>query len=130
MHGMGFKPSLELIVYLEEIGAGAIHLVDESQTGDAVFVGLTPYGFGLRLHTADRAINHARAIEHAHRAFHLDGVVNVPLGLNDIDAAILVVTRHAAPECRRCRPGNGAPPLLFLLPPLPVGRPALAFAAL
>src|SRR3546814_17636606 len=77
MHGMGFKPSLELIVYLEEIGAGAIHLVDESQTGDAVFVGLTPYGFGLRLHTADRAINHARAIEHAHRAFHLDGEVNV-----------------------------------------------------
>src|SRR3546814_20282936 len=46
----------------------------------------------------------------------------------DIDAVFLVVTRHAAPESRRCRRGNGDTTLLFLLHPVHGGGAVVDFA--
>ena len=56
---------LQLADDLVEVGAGAVHLVDERKTRHAVLVGLTPDGFGLRLHAADRAQHEHGAVEHA-----------------------------------------------------------------
>ena len=39
----------------EEISAGAVHLIDETHTRNAVLVSLAPYGFGLRLYTSNRS---------------------------------------------------------------------------
>ena len=37
-----------------EISTCAIHLIDESNTRNAIFIGLAPNGFGLWLHTGNR----------------------------------------------------------------------------
>src|SRR3546814_14419531 len=68
---------LELVVDLEEVGACAVHFVDEGQTGHPVFIGLAPYCFGLRLHAAHGAVHHAGTVEHTPGTFHLDREVNV-----------------------------------------------------
>src|SRR3546814_8108645 len=43
-------------------------------------------------------------------------------------ALFFVFTRHAAPESRRCRRGNGDPTLLFLLHPVHGGGAVVDFA--
>jgi len=69
---------------LEERRADAVHLVDEARRGTRY---LLP---GARrsptaLHTGDRVINHAGAVEHAHRALDFDGEVDVARGVDDVD---------------------------------------------
>ena len=49
----------------EEVGADLVHLVDEDHARHAVFVGLAPYGLGLRLDTLVRVKQRYRAVEHA-----------------------------------------------------------------
>src|SRR5690606_1125342 len=103
-HGIGAQAGLELVVDLEKVRAGAVHLVDEGQAGHAILVGLAPHGFGLGLNATHRAIHHAGAIEHAHGTLDFDGEVNVSRGVDDVDAMLGVVTSHAAPKRRRsCR---------------------------
>src|SRR5690606_13585334 len=98
----GYRVSLqaqfELVVNLEEVGASAIHLIHESQTGHAVFVGLTPYGFRLGLNATYRAIHHAGAIEHTHGTLNFNSEVNVSRGVDDVDAVLGAIAGHAAPE--------------------------------
>jgi hypothetical protein len=43
-----------------EVGADAVHLVDEADARHAVLVGLAPHGLGLRLDAGDR-VEHATA---------------------------------------------------------------------
>src|SRR5271170_227808 len=90
-----------------EIGADAIHLVDERDARHPILVGLTPYRLGLRLDPADCAEHRDRAVEHAQRAFHFDGEIDVARGIDDVDAMV-------APEAggRGRRDGNSA--FLFL----------------
>src|SRR6185437_8578129 len=77
-----------------EIGADLVHLVDEHDARHAIFVGLTPYGLGLRLN-ALVAVEHAyRTVKHAQRALDLDGEIDVAGGVNDVEAL-------AVPERRR-----------------------------
>src|SRR3546814_6678154 len=94
---------LELVVDLEEVGACAVHFVDEGQTGHPVFIGLAPYCFGLRLHAAHGAVHHAGTVEHTHGTFDLDREVNVTRGVDDVDTVFLVLMFHAGPE----RSGRG-----------------------
>ena len=56
---------------------GAVHLVDEDETRNAVLVGLAPHRLGLRLDAADRAQHGARAVEHAQAALDLDREIDV-----------------------------------------------------
>lgn len=62
---------------VEEVRAVAVHLVDVSDTGNAVLVRLTPDGFGLRLNAAACAEHRDRAVENLKRTFDFDGEVDV-----------------------------------------------------
>ena len=78
----------------EEVGADAIHLVDERDPRDAVAVGLAPDGLGLRL-DARHGVEHGDgAVEDAQAPLHLDGEVHVPGRIDNVDTKI-------APEGRR-----------------------------
>ena len=78
---------------VEEVRAGAVHLVDEGDARDAVLVGLAPDRLGLRLDAADGAEDRDRAVEHAQRALDLDGEVDVAGRVDDLDAVVLPVAR-------------------------------------
>jgi hypothetical protein len=78
-----------------EIGAGAVHLVDEAHAGHLVFVGLAPHGLGLWLYTRDAVEDRDRAVEHAEAALDLDGEVDVARRVDDVDAMVF-------PKGRRC----------------------------
>ena len=60
-----------------EVGADAVHLVDEGDARDAVLVGLAPDGLGLGLDAGDGVEDGDRAVEDAQRALDLDGEVDV-----------------------------------------------------
>ncbi len=59
------------------IGAYSVHLVDEGDLGNAVFIRLVPDGFGLRLHTTDSAEDDHRPIENPQAPLHLDGEIHM-----------------------------------------------------
>ena len=48
-----------------EVGAHAIHLVDEADAGHAVLVGLAPHRLGLGLDAVHAVEERDRAVEHA-----------------------------------------------------------------
>src|SRR5690606_30243293 len=129
-HRVGLQALLELVVHLEEVRTGAVHLVDERQTRHVVLVGLTPGRFRLGLHATHDAIHHAGAVEHAHGALDFDREVDVPRGVDDVDAVFRVIAGHAAPERRGGRRRNGNAALLFLLHPVHGGRAFMGFAKL
>ena len=58
----GIQPLFQLLYHAEEVGAHAVHLVDERHARDLVTVGLTPNGFGLGLDATDRAQHEDRAV--------------------------------------------------------------------
>ncbi len=51
--GVGAQVALDHVDGPEEVGAHAVHLVDEADARDAVLVGLAPDGLGLRLDARD-----------------------------------------------------------------------------
>ena len=94
-----------------EVGADLVHLVDEADPRDVVFVGLPPYLLGLRLDTLLAVEDGYGTVEHAQAALHLDGEVDVPGGVDDVDLVVF-------PEAGGSRGGDGDPPLLLLLHPV------------
>ena len=95
----------------EEVGAGAVHLVDEGDARDAVLVGLPPDRLGLGLDAGDRVEDGDRAVEHAQAALDLDRKVHVPGRIDDVDAKVV-------PERRRRGRRDRDPALLLLLHPV------------
>ena len=71
-----------------EVGADAVHLVDEAQPRHVVLVGLAPHRLGLRLHAGDRVEHRDRAVEDAQRALDLDREVDVAGRVDDVDPAV------------------------------------------
>ena len=71
-----------------EVGADAVHLVDERDARHAVLVGLAPDGLGLRLDAGDGVEDGDGAVEHAQRALDLDGEVDVAGRVDDVDAVV------------------------------------------
>ena len=63
---MTVEAGLDLLNNAEEVRAGTVHLVDERDARNVVLVGLAPYSLGLRLNSADRAVNHYGAVENTH----------------------------------------------------------------
>ena len=72
-----------------EVGADAVHLVDEAHARHFVLVGLTPHGLGLRLDAGDRVEHRDGAVEDAQRPLDLDGEVDVAGGVDDVDAVVV-----------------------------------------
>ena len=71
-----------------EVGADAVHLVDEDEARHLVLVGLAPDGLRLRLHAGDGVEQRDRAVEHAQGALDLDRKVNVAGSVDDVDAMV------------------------------------------
>jgi hypothetical protein len=95
----------------EEVGAGAVHLVDEGDPRHPVAVGLAPDRLRLRLDPGDGVEHRDRAVEHAEAALDLDREVHVPGRIDDVDAKI-------APERRRRGGRDRDAALLLLLHPV------------
>ena len=68
-----------------EVGAHAVHLVDECDARHVVAVGLAPDRLGLRLNAAHRAEDAHRAVEDAERALDLHREVDVAGSVDDVD---------------------------------------------
>ena len=117
-HRIGLQAIDHHLHHAEKVRAGAVHLVDEGQPRNVVFIRLPPDGFRLRLHAADGVVNHHRAVQYAHRTFHFDGEIHVPGGIDDVYPVRLKAAVHAGPEAAHRRRGNGDPALLLLRHPV------------
>ena len=106
-----------------EVGADSVHLVDESDAGHAVLVGLPPYGLGLRLYARHRAEQGDGPVEHPQRTLDLHSEVHVPGRVYYVDAMI-------EPFARRSRRRDGDAPLLLLGHPVHHGGAIVHFADL
>ena len=129
-HRHAFQAVADLLAHAQKIGADPVHLVDEGDPRNMVFVGLPPDRFRLRLHPADGVVDHHGAVEHAHRALHFDREVHVAGGVDDIDAVFGKVAGHAFPEGGGGGRGDGDAALLLLLHPVHGGGAIVHFANL
>ena len=118
-HGLGAEALPDHRETAVEVGAHAVHLVDEDDARDVVAIGLAPHRLGLRLHAAHGVEQGDRAVQHAQAALHFHREVHVPGGVDDVDAVLLVA---AGPEGRRRGRRDGDAPLLLLLHPVHRGR--------
>ena len=98
-----------------EVGTELVHLVDEADARNAVLVGLTPHGFGLRLDALLAIEDGDGAIEDAQRTLHLGGEVDVARRIDDVDLELIArVMGLAVPEARRRGGLDGDAALLLL----------------
>ena len=112
---VGVQPLLDGPHGEVEVRTELVHLVDEADARDVVGVGLTPHRLRLGLDTL-LAVEHGDgAVEHAQRALHLDGEVDVPGGVDDVDLVVF-------PEGRRRGGRDRDAALLLLLHPVHRGR--------
>jgi hypothetical protein len=95
----------------EEVGAGAVHLVDERDPRHLVLVRLAPDGLGLRLDAGHGVEDGDRAVEHAQAPLHLDRKVHVPGRIDNVDPMV-------APLRGRRRRRDRDPALLLLRHPV------------
>ena len=122
-HGAGAQALDHRLHGVEEVGARAVHLVDERDPGDAVLVGLAPHRLGLGLDAGDRVEERHGAVEDAQAALDLDRKVHVPGRVENVDA---VVTPEAGRRGGRDRDAA----LLLLDHPVHGGRALVDLAHL
>eukprot|EP00967_Tisochrysis_lutea_P124987 scaffold209589_cov35-Tisochrysis_lutea.AAC.3 len=79
-----------------EVGAGAVHLVEEAHARHLVLVRLPPNGLGLWLHASNAIKDGDCAVEDTERAFDLEGEVDVARRVDDVDAVLARVGDVAA----------------------------------
>jgi hypothetical protein len=108
---LGIEALAEGVDGMLEIGPHLVNFVDKANSWNAVFIGLPPDFFRLRLHPVHRVKYRNRAVEHAQRSFHLGGKVYVAGRVNNVDADV-------APGAGGRGGGNGDAALLFLLHPI------------
>src|SRR6056297_1051354 len=114
---IGTKALADHINATLKVGTNTIHLINKGDTGNTVFIGLTPDSFGLRLNPTNRTENSNGSIENLERALYFDGKVDVSGGINNIDTMVL-------PETGGCSGRNSNTTLLLLLHPVH-GRSAI-----
>ena len=85
---VGVEAVLDHVDAAEEVGADAVHLVDEAHARHVVLVGLAPDRLGLGLHAGDGVEHRDRAVEHAQRPLDLDGEVDVAGRVDDVDPRV------------------------------------------
>ncbi len=114
-HGVGGQAGAHHGHGAVEVGADAVHLVDEREAGHAVVIGLAPHRLGLRLDAGHRVEAGHGAVEHAQRTLHLGREVHVAGRIDDVDAVLL-------PETGGGGGGDGDATLLLLHHPVHGGR--------
>src|SRR5439155_4355948 len=82
----GVKPATHHVHASLIVRAGTIHLVDESNAGNAIFIRLPPYGFRLGLDATHGAEYGDGAIQNTQRTLDLSGEINMTGRINNIDA--------------------------------------------
>ncbi len=107
----------------EEIGAGAVELVDEDDAGNVVAVGEPPVGLRLRLHPGHALDDEDRPVQHAQAAVDLDVEVDMAGGVDDVDPM-------AFPLAGDGGGGDGDPALALLLHVVGRGRALVHLADL
>ncbi len=128
--GVAAQPGLDLLDAAQEVGAGAVHLVDEREARHRVLVHLAPDRLGLRLHAGDRAEHGAGAVEHLQAALDFDGEVDVSRGVDDVEAVLGELVVHPLPERRGRSRGDRDAALLLLLHVVHDGGAVVHFADL
>ncbi len=113
--GVGVQPRHDHVDAAVELRTHAVELVDEADPRDAVAVGLPPDGLRLRLDAGHPVEDRDRAVEDAQRALDLDGEVDVPRGVDDVDRVVV-------PDTGRGRRGDRDAALLLLGHPVHRGR--------
>ncbi len=106
-HRVGAEAHPDAVHRRVEVGADAVHLVDEADPGHVVAVGLAPDGLRLGLDPGHGVEHGDGAVEDAEAALHLHGEVHVPGRIDDVDAM-------AAPFRSRRGRGDGDAALLLL----------------
>ena len=86
-NSIGFQSFFQHLDNAEEVRARDVHLVDIAHTRNVIFVGLTPYRFGLGFNAALGAKNRDGTVKNAERTLYFDGKVNVAGRVDNIDAA-------------------------------------------
>ena len=110
-HGDRAEALLDHVERAPEVGAGAVHLVDEADARHVVTVGLPPHRLGLRLDARDPVEHDDAAVEHAQGALDLDREVDVAGRVDEVDLVALPLGG------RRGR-GDGDAALALLLHPV------------
>ena len=113
--GISVKDGLHLTEHLKVVGAGAVHLVHKSDTGNIVFVGLTPHCLALGLYATYSAVGSYGTIKHTEGTLHLGGEVHVSRCVDEVDLIGLVVP---VPVGGGSGGSNGDTSLLLLLHPV------------
>ncbi len=108
--GLGVEALAESIDGMLEIGTHLVNFINKANTRDAVFIGLPPDLFRLRLDAVNRVKHRHRAVEHAQRSLHLSRKVHVAGCIDNIDADV------APGAGRRSRRNRNAALLLLLHP--------------
>ncbi len=90
------QPFLDLLVDPLELGADAVHLVDEADPGDAVLGRLPPDRLALRLDPLDGREHDDGAVQDPQRALDLGGEVDVPGRVDDVDRDRLALRRPSS----------------------------------
>src|SRR5438093_8175717 len=118
---VGLELGDDLIEGALEVRPDAIHLVDEAPARHAVFVGLPPDGFRLRLDACDRVEHGDRAVEDAQRPLDFGREVHVARRVDDVDTGV-------APEAGGGGGRDGDAAFLLLLHPVHDGSAFVHFA--
>mmetsp|Transcript_31769 Transcript_31769/g.101609 ORF Transcript_31769/g.101609 Transcript_31769/m.101609 type:complete len:712 (+) Transcript_31769:192-2327(+) len=119
-----------------EVRARPVHLVEKAHARHVVLVCLTPHRLRLRLDPRHAVKDRDRAVEDAERALDLEGEVDVPRRVDDVDPVLAVVDDIAAallgwvPVARRRRRRDGDASLLLLLHPVHRGAAVVDLANL
>ena len=99
----------------QEVGTRTVHLIDVTDTRHVVFVGLTPNGLRLGLHTAYGTERGDSAVQHAERTLHLDRKIDVSRGIDQVD---LILVALVLPESGRSGRSDRNTALLLLHHPV------------
>ena len=121
------RPGPQTIVnhphHTEKVGSHPVHLVDEGNAGNVVFVCLTPNCFRLGLYPSNGTENRDGPVEHPERPLDLNGKIHMARGIDDIDPII-------APQTGGSRRSDRYPPLLLLDHPVHRGGSLVHFTDL
>ena len=105
---------------IQEVGTHAVHLVDESEARNIVFVHLPPDRFGLRLNSLYGGKDAYGTIQHTKGPLHFCGEVDVAGRIDDIYAVVDACSWAilGCPFARNCGGRNGYSSLTLLFHPV------------
>ena len=123
--GVGTELRANIFNNVVKVGTSAVHLIDESNTRNAVFLSLAINSFRLRLNASNTAKNEDSTVKNTKGAFYFSREVHVSRGINDVNADIFFFAKledaglfELLPAGSNSSGGDGDTTLFFLLHPV------------